>query len=83
MRIRTFLLWITCCLGILLVGYSGIWYLIINNDPSQFLAFTMLGVYAIVGSVIANEILVRQDKIISEMDYFEDKLLDKFPQLKR
>ena len=67
-------------LGIGLIGFSAYWYLLAHYDPSQFLAFTISGFEAIVIGLLFSE-LKAYDKFRGEFDYFENKMVETYPQL--
>lgn len=68
--------------GCLIVGYDTDWYLIAHHDPSQFIAFAIAGFGLITLSIILNAFYQRIVKMQKTIDYFEDNLLDRFPELK-
>jgi hypothetical protein len=68
-------------LGIVLLGYDTYWYLITHYDPSQFIAFAIMSVGLIALANILNVFYQRIVKMQKTIEYFEDNLLDTYPQL--
>jgi len=69
--------------GILLLGYDTYWYLVSHHDPSQFVAFALISLGLILLANILNIFYQRLVKMEKEIDYFEDNLLERYPQLKK
>lgn len=72
--------------GIFLIIFAGYWYMVKYQDMSQFIAFACLGFCFIIITILVLEIASLERKLgkfEKEIEYFEDKLLEKFPKLAR
>ena len=70
---------------LILLPFNVYWYLVLYKDVSSFLAFASLAVSFIIIGVLMffiSDIENKLKKCQNKIEYFEEKLLDKYPELK-
>jgi len=65
-------------ISIFLIGFSSYWYLYLWKDVSQFFAFSGIGFTIFVICLFWHLL----SKFEQRLEYFEDNLLNRFPELK-
>jgi predicted alpha-1,6-mannanase (GH76 family) len=81
MKLSTLITLFATLIGLAILGYDTYWYLITWRDPSQFIAFACVGLGIILLANILNIFYQRISKMQKTIDYFEDNLLDRYPEL--
>lgn len=84
MNLRKKIAYLISILGVLLIVFASYWSLYKYPDPSQFFAFAGLGFGFILIGFFAIELdnqAKKLEKFEKEIEYFEDKLLEKYPSL--
>lgn len=72
---------VVCSIALLI--YDTLWYLILHKDPSQFIAFALIGVGLCALSLILYIFYEKISLMKKTIEYFEDNLLDRFPELNK
>lgn len=81
MKLSTLATLFATLIGVVLLGYDTYWYLIAHTDISQFIAFALISVGLIFLANVLNIFYQRIVKMQKTIEYFEDNLLDIYPEL--